>query len=110
MKKTRLILPAALACLIAAAALAGCAGNEKAEEATADITAAQMMGRNSARDILTRNWKDTALLMKEISMARSQKCRFDTTGHPECGAAFDTAFIRTLRAVDPRLEKLASRP
>lgn len=81
---------------------------EKTEAATAEITAAQMQGRNAARGIINRHWKDTSDLVIELRAVRALKCRFDSTGHPECAAAFDSAFIQTIRAVKPNIEKVAA--
>lgn len=102
-----LFIPLVTLTLYSALALQSCSGTERTEAVTADITAAQMQGRNSARDIINRHWSDTTELMKAMRSARAAKCRFDSTGHPECAAAFDSAFIGTIRAVRPGLERLA---
>ncbi len=85
-----------------------CGSTEKTERVVADIEAAQMEGRNSARDIINKEWRDTVALEASLKAARAQKLRYDSTGHPECGAAFDTTFLRTIRAVKPELERLAT--
>lgn len=89
--------------------LPGCGQTERTEAITAEITAAQMQGRNSASEIIVRNWPDTTELMISLRKAREKKCRYDSTGHPECAAAFDSAFLQTLRAVKPEIGKIASR-
>lgn len=95
------------AILLAAVFFNSCGGTEKTEGVVAEITAAQMQGRSAARSIVNRHWSDTIRLMQALKEARSPKLRYDTTGHPECGAAFDSAYISTLRTVNPKLEELA---
>lgn len=88
------------------AAVASCGSTEKTERVVADIEAAQMEGRNRARDIINREWRDSTALEASLKAARAQKLRYDSTGHPECGAAFDSTFVRTIRAVKPELEHM----
>lgn len=108
-KTVRAIIPAIFLSISACAILPSCTGTERAETVTAEVTAAQMEGRNSARDIINRHWTDTTQLMKAMKEARKPKSRYDSTGHPECAAAFDSAFTGTIRAVRPGLERLIDR-
>ena len=94
--------------IVAAALLAGCAQTERAEGVAAEIEAAQMEGRTAARKIVNREWTDTVQLMQALREARSVKLRYDTTGHAEAAAAFDSTFVSTLRAVRPNAAKLIS--
>lgn len=97
----------ALLLLLASSVFPACSETERTEAVTAEITAAQMEGRNAARKIINKQWTDTSRLQKAIRDARNRKCFYDSTGHPECGAAFDSAYIGTLRAVNPRAAALA---
>ena len=81
----------------------GCAQTEKTEAITADITAAQMEGRNAARRIIGREWKDTSQLQKELLEIKALQSKYIIAGNQSCAEAFDTAFISTIRTVNPKL-------
>jgi hypothetical protein len=99
MKKSRLFTAAiALASLLGA-----CAGTEKTEALTAEITAAQMEGRNAARPIINREWKDTTGFNKTLEKALEKRYTYLKHGRPECAEAFDSTFVRTVRTVRPDL-------
>ena len=84
---------------------ASCSGTEKTEAITAEITAAQMEGRNAARDIILHTWTDTTGIARRIHKARSPRLKYDSLNHQEASAAFDTAFNRTIRTVRPELAR-----
>ena len=86
--------------------LPSCAGTEKTEAITAEITAAQMEGRNAARYIIHKQWKDTTGFGKEIDKAFRVRAQYIKEGQAECAAAFDSTFVRTVRAVRPDLMSL----
>ena len=96
MKYFLLFLPAALLA-------AGCAHTEKTEAITAEITAAQISGRSAAREILSREWPDTAELKKKLLDIRTVQSQYIMKGYTEAGEAFDSTFISTIRAVNPSL-------
>jgi len=104
----RLFIPSLSLLLFVSMSLLSCSYSEKTETAYADVNAAHMQGRNTARDIINRQWNDTIELMQAMKKARAGKIRYDSTGHPECVAAFDSAFIGTIRAVRPNLERLVN--
>ena len=81
--------------------LCSCSTVEKAEEATADITAAQMEGRRAARDFINREWRDTMALQHSLLEAKAKQSKYIIEGRQDCAAAFDSGFISTLRAVRP---------
>lgn len=85
--------------------LCGCAGTEKTEAITAEITAAQMEGRRTAGLILGPEWKDTVQLQKALLEAKARQSKYLIEGHPEAAAAFDSTFFSTIRTVNPDLAK-----
>lgn len=98
MKSLLLLLPALLF-------ITGCAQTERTEAVTAEITAAQMEGRNAARDIIIYNWKDTTGIHKAIAKAKTPRLKYDSIGNHTASAAFDTTFNKTIRTVRPELAK-----
>lgn len=94
-----------LFCIPVLLMMGACAQTERTEAITAEITAAQMEGRNAARNILINNWNDTTGISKELAKARSVRLKYDTIGHTEASAAFDSTFNHTIKAVRPELAK-----
>lgn len=86
------------------AALSACAGTEKTEAVTAEITAAQMEGRNAARPFINRNWDDTTGIHLQLDKVRKIRLKYDSVGRKDCSEAFDSAFFKTIRTVNPDLE------
>ncbi len=91
--------------VIALIGLCACSQTEKTEAITAEITAAQMEGRNAARDIILHPWSDTTGIARRINKARAPRLKYDSLGHTEASAAFDSAFNNTIRTVRPVLAK-----
>ncbi len=85
--------------------LSACANTERTEAITAEITAAQMEGRNAARDIVIYPWNYPTGVSKAITKARIPRMKYDTIGHKAATAAFDTTFNQTIRTVRPELAK-----
>lgn len=80
-----------------------CVETEKTEMITAEITAAQLEGRNEARKFVAKDWKDTVELQKQLLEAKSCQSKYIINNKPECAAAFDSTFISTIRTVNPKL-------
>lgn len=91
--------------LILGIIFSACSQTEKTEAITADITAAQMEGRRAAGRILGIDWKDTLQLKKALIDTKVQQSRYIINGHPECGEAFDSTFLSTIRTVNPSLAR-----
>lgn len=89
----------------AAMSLWSCGGEEKAERVAADTEAAQMMGREEARKFLNRPWKDTLELQRQLLESRAKKSHYEMKNEKENAAAFDSAFVSTLRTVRPELAR-----
>ena len=80
-----------------------CSGTEKTEEITAEITAAQMEGRTAAREIVSKNWKDTTQLKKQLLEIKSRQSKYIIDGKTKAAEAFDSAFYSTVKTVNPDL-------
>lgn len=85
--------------------LNSCKETEKTEAITAEITAAQMEGRRAAGIILGPEWQDSTKLQKALIEAKTIQSRYIIEGKPKCAEAFDSAFISTIRTVNPSLAK-----
>lgn len=103
MKINRYIPAAAVALLIVASACGGKKEFEEAEESQAEIEAAMMQGRTSAREFVNKRWNDTIELMRNLLDAKSVQSQYLIQNKPRQAEAFDSGFIRTVRAVDPGL-------
>ncbi len=79
------------------------ARTESAEETEAEIEAAMMQGRSTAREFLNQEWKDTLQLMQHLLKAKSVQSEYVINKRPKAAEAFDSAFISTIRSVDPQL-------
>lgn len=87
-------------------ALASCTvacGNNKAQESEADIEAAMMMGREAARTLVNRKWTDTIELQNYVLEARAKQSELVMAGRPKGAEAFDSAFVTTVKTVNPSL-------
>ena len=93
------------AILATACTLFSCSYTEKTEAITAEITAAQMEGRRAAGRILGPEWNDTAKLKQALIDTKVEQSKYLIQGKPECAAAYDSAFISTIRTVNPSLAK-----
>lgn len=99
-----------IASLLAATALlsAGGCGNSKGEtahETEAQLDSARIAGREAARKIIVREWTDSMQFQEAVLSARAGKSKFEMAGRKESTAAFDSAFISTIRATRPDLAK-----
>ena len=83
----------------------GCAETEKTEEVTAEITAAQMEGRRAAGRILGPEWTDTAKLQRALIEEKAKQSEYVIAGKSKCAAAYDSAFLSTIKTVNPDLAK-----
>lgn len=85
---------------------AGCSSrdNQAAVEETADqIEAAHIAGREAAREFIRRDWRDTLELQSHLIEAGVKRAAFDSL--PQQRAAFDSAFISTVRTVRPEVAR-----
>lgn len=91
--------------LVAAIPFASC--SEKAEQISAEELADQMEaakeGREAAKAIVTKNWKDTMELQLALLDARAENSKYELAGKTKCKEKFDSAFFGTIRTVRPDL-------
>lgn len=87
---------------------------EKGEETEAEIEAAMIEGRETARVFVNTEWKDTMELQNRLLQARTASSKYDMAKKPRSKAAFDSAFVSTIRTVRPdvaaELVKAEERP
>lgn len=109
MRKLKSLIPL---CLFLTLLFTG-ACSEKAEQVAADETAQQIeaanFGREAAKKIVTKNFKDTLELEKAILEARAQSSKYDVKKEANLKAAFDTAFFNTIQKVRPDLARQLQR-
>ncbi|MDE7412376.1 MAG: hypothetical protein K2N05_01115 [Muribaculaceae bacterium] len=84
-------------------------GVEEGEETQAEIEAAMMEGRSAAREFINKRWNDTIQLQSLILEARTKRVPYDTVNKPRCRAAFDSAFVSTVRTVRPDIANALSK-
>lgn len=97
--KLRYILILPLLALIASA----CSGHSEKVESDAQIEAAVNAGREAARKIITRQFADSMEFHGAILDANAERSKLELDSLPHCAAAYDSAFISTIRTVRPDL-------
>lgn len=102
----RRCLPLAAVVLIMGG-MAGSSCSRQAEQISAEELAEQMEaakeGREAAKAIVTKNWKDTMELQLALLDARARNSKYEMAGKTKCKAKFDSAFFGTIRMVRPDL-------
>lgn len=108
MKKMKYTVASAIA-LILSLCISSCGksmkGVEKGEETQAEIEAAMMDGRMAAREFINTTWNDSIQLQNNLLEARTKRLKYDTVAKPRCRAAYDSAFVSTIRTVRPDIAK-----
>ena len=89
----------------AAACGGGIKETESTEETAAMIEAAQIEGRGAARRVINRTFNDSLALQGAILEATAAKSKYQMEHKPKCEAAFDSAFIETIRTTRPDLAR-----
>lgn len=97
MKKTAIYMTA----LAVALAAAGCSSKSEGgvSESAQQIEQAHNAGREAARKFVSQQWNDTLALQQQLVEAASARAPYDSL--PKCRAAYDSAFISTIRTVSP---------
>lgn len=93
----------ALVLVLTACSKNGAKETEKAEATTAEIEAAMMEGRNMARDFVGKQFADSLQLSSQLLEVSAKRGEYVSAGRKGECAAFDSAFISTVRAVRPGL-------
>lgn len=73
------------------------------------IEAAVMQGRSDARRIINREYKDSMEFHGALLEANARKSAYDLEEKPKCEAAYDSAFISTIRTTRPDLARQLTR-
>lgn len=77
-------------------------GNEAAAIETADqIENARIEGREAARSFVNKDWRDSLELQGHLIEAGIKRAAYDSL--PQQRAAYDSAFISTVRTVRPEI-------
>lgn len=77
-------------------------GEQAAAVETADqIEEAHLAGREAARTFISRQWHDSLELQEQLVDAGARRAVYDSL--PKCRAAYDSAFISTIRTVRPEI-------
>lgn len=79
--------------------------NQLEKKDSADMATAAIEGREAAKVIVTKEWKDTAALQRAVLDARAKNSRYEMAGEKRSKAAFDSAFYSTIKTVRPDLEQ-----
>ena len=92
--------------LFATLALGSCSSGNNANDNKDKVTPqqleeARMAGREAARVFVNKKWKDTLALQEQLIEANVQAAKFNNV--PTLRAAYDTAFISTVRTVRPEI-------
>lgn len=89
--------------IIAVIAMVGIVScSQSGNEASADqIEQAHIAGREAARHFVSKKWKDSLQLQEQLVEAGVKRAVYDSL--PECRAAYDSAFISTIRTVRPEI-------
>lgn len=91
-------------------ALSSCSvKGEQAEvkEEASQIEEARIAGRESAREFVRGQWKDTFELQQKLIEAGARRGEYE--GRPKSTAAYDSAFISTIRTVRPEVAEALER-
>ena len=88
--------------------VASCGNNKSADgngvvETPQEIEQAHMAGRAAARRIVNRVFNDSSELHSLILEANAEKSAYETAKKQKCIAAYDSAFISTIRVTRPDL-------
>lgn len=97
-------IAATLSAFVALSWLSACSTKgEEAEvkEEAAQIEEARIAGREAARPFVSRRWTDSIQLQEQMVEAGSKRALYDSL--PRSRAAFDSAFISTVRTVQPEV-------
>jgi len=78
---------------------------DEIQETAAEIEAAMMKGRRSAREFVNREWRDTMRLQEHLLNACAQRSEYELAGKKKCAEAYDSAFISTIRTVRPDMAR-----
>lgn len=83
-----------------------CSCGDKHDHADdAELQEAMASGREAAREIVSRQWKDTVELQRLILEVKARQSRYLMENRKECAEAFDSGFVSGVKAVNPSLAR-----
>lgn len=74
---------------------------EETKVSKSELEEAHIAGREAARVFVNSNWEDTLHLQEQLIIAGSKAAKYDSI--PRMRAAFDSAFISTIKTVRPEI-------
>lgn len=92
--------------------ISGCNGNKQegnVEATQSEIDAAIINGRDAARDFVNKRFEDTLQLSGQLLEVSARRSEYTSSNRLQERAAFDSAFISTVRAVRPGLAEQIER-
>ncbi len=89
--------------------LLSCGGKEKGSVSSKALEAARMAGRNAAKTFVSREWEDSLELHGQLLEVAAERSKYTMENRTEERAAFDSAFISTVRATRPGLAERIER-
>lgn len=78
-------------------------GGGAGKESKAAIDSAVNLGREAARKIIMREWKDSMQFQNAVLEATAIRSKYHLEKRPEAEEAFDSAFVSTIRTTRPDL-------
>lgn len=85
-------------------------GGEKTDSVSGEaLEAARMAGRNAAKTFVSREWKDSLELHGQLLEVAAERSTYTMQNRSEELAAFDSAFISTVRVTRPGLAERIER-
>ena len=87
-------------------ALASCStkgSDNQSNETPQEIENAVIAGRGAARRVINREFNDSMAFQSALLEANAGKSKYQMQKKPKCEAAFDSAFLSTIRTVRPDL-------
>ncbi|MDE5663752.1 MAG: hypothetical protein K2L35_03140 [Muribaculaceae bacterium] len=102
----KILLPMVLLLICGACGGKGEKTMEASEEDAAQIEAAIILGRGDARRIINRTFNDSMAFHAALLEANAHKSAYQLDQRPRCAAAYDSAFISTIRTTRPDLARM----
>lgn len=84
----------------------GCQNSEQPHEDNAEINDAMLQGREAARILVSKEWKDSIQLQNFILEARAKQSRYVIENKPQAAKAFDEGFVTLIKSVRPDLANI----
>lgn len=76
---------------------------EQQQETDAEINQAMLQGREAARILVGKEWKDTMQLQNHILEAKAKQSRYLIENKPKSAQAFDYGFVSLIKNIRPEL-------